>query len=437
MDRFVVRQAIKEAQEDKVIGYELLFQEQGDGFYDEAENSAADTIKNFLMQNSSKLFNEGKTFITFTPSLLFRNVPKIFEKEKIVIQIEDNLVIHPLAAPIIKKYCDAGYEFAINNFQFSPKYFAMLDYAEYVGINVEDADELDSRKKDSLDNIVRMAQSFSKKCIAKNVNSKEAYELAKELHVDFLQGNYIAESTSTKAERLEYLQGNFFQLVVAVSKDEPDLEEIEGIISRDAGLTYALLKMVNSAYFALRRRTASIRQALVTLGIGRLRQWSYMLSMNPMKEDPQAEELLKVSFLRANFAAELTEKLHPFPITKPEAYMMGMFSTLEYLVSAPLDDILQEIPISEEIKVALLELEGKAGVLYRLVLAYEKADWKNSKVYAEELGIDINTLAQIYVNCVEEVNAIWEALTTDYDRPNEGKNFDIDDKKGNIEDQLK
>ena len=35
---------------------------------------------------------------------------------------------------------------------------------------------------------------------------------------------------------------------------------------------------------------------------------------------------------------------------------------------------------------------------------------------AGELGIDATTLAQIYMDCIQNVNEIWQALTTDFKR---------------------
>ena len=415
MDKCVVRQAIKEVSTQNIIGYEILFQTNGDDLYSKTENSAADKMINFLMQNSGKIFSDKPTFMTFTPSLLFRNLPKMFGKETLVIQIEDNLLVHPLALPMIKKYKAEGYLFAINDFQFSPKYFGMLEYTDYIRISVSGKDE---KERTSLDNVVKMAQAFGKKCIATGVNAKEEYELAAALNVEYMEGNYIAETLMTKANKIDYLQGNFFQLVGAISKDEPDMDELEEIISRDAGLTYALLKMVNSAYFALRKRTASVRQAIVTMGLGQLREWVYMLSID--EEDPtgSSAEILKMSFLRAKFAQELTGLIHKpdFPINKFEAYMMGMFSNLEYMVDATMEEILEEIPVKDEVKKALISYEGDAGKLMLLILAYEKADWKESKKLAGELGIDATTLAQIYMDCIQNVNEIWQALTTDFKR---------------------
>lgn len=420
MEKCVVRRAIKEAKTEKIIGYELFFQSGSDDLYQQTETGALDAISEFFMNNSGKIFKDKQIFITLTPSLLFRNTARLFEKDKVIIQVGDNLIIHPLAMPLVKKYHGEGYKLAINDFQFSPKYFSFLEYADYIRLEI--GENMTETEISSVNNIMDMARGFGKKCIATGLDTKGAYDQAVALGADYLEGTYIAETLITKADKVTYMQGNFFQLVVAVAKEEPDMTEIEEIIERDAGLSYAILKLVNSAYFALRRRTASIRQALMTLGIGQLRQWVYMLSVNNDDSDGNAE-MLKLSFLRATLAQELATRLPSCPISKTEAYMMGMFSTLGYMVDASLEELLAEIPIREEVKNALLKGEGETGKLYNLIISYEKADWAQCIQIAKEANIKISELSQLYINCVEEVNSIWENLTTDFARPDEPKDF--------------
>ncbi len=420
MDKCVVRKAIKNVKADEIAGYELLFQEDDDSLYNNSEVNAANTIATFLMDNTGKIFKDNQIFITFTPSLLFRNTAKMFDKEKIVIQIEENLIIHPLAAVMIEKHRKEGYRFAINNFQFTPKYFSMLEYMDFIRLDITGYEE--RRVKDSLANMIQMAHGFGKSCIAYNVDSKEDYDMALSLDADYVEGQYVAEGMVTKMNKVEYLQGNLYQLIIEVTKEEPNLDELESIVSRDAALTYSLLKLANSAYFATRRRTASIHQALVTVGLNQLKQWVYLLSFESTQDmTPGAEEVLKLSFLRANYATRLVNYLRPFPINRSEAYMMGMFSALEYIVDATLEEILQEIPISDVVKDGMIKHEGKAGQLFDLVLAYERADWKGTKTLAGELGLETNILAQAYIDCVEEVNSIWESLTDEEGKEEEAE----------------
>lgn len=407
MKNCVVRQAIKDLKTDTIVGYELLVQEDESSLYNSSSDSvAANTMVAFLSENSERIFKDKKTFMTFTPTLLFRNTPKIFDKNKVVIQIEDNIVVHSLAAILISKYRDEGYHFAINDFQFTPKYFSMLEYVDFIKMDL--SNKMEGMQRRSIANVIDMAHGFQKQFIATGVNSKEVYDCAVELGVDYVEGNFIAGATMSKASKMDFMQGNLYQLIVEITKDEPDVEVLEETIIRDASLTYALLKMANSAYFAVHHETTSVRQALVRVGISQLKQWVYLLSFEDKQNKSDSEELLKASFMRANFTSALVKRLKDFPINTSDAYLLGMFSMLEYMIDAPIAEILYEIPILEEVKDALIRKEGKAGRLYELVLSYEKADWGEIKEISEELGLKTNEMAQIYMECVEEVNNIWD-----------------------------
>lgn len=406
MNNCVVRQAIKDLRSDTIIGYELMIQEDQDSLYNSSSDSvAANAMVAFLSENSNRIFNEKRTFMTFTPALMFRNTPKIFDKDKIVIQIEDNIVVHSLAAILISKYRDAGYHFVINDFQFTPKYFSMLEYVDYIKVDI--SGEMDLNRRNSISNVIDMAHGFQKEVIAIGVNTEATYNLARILQVDYVEGNYISSATVTKTSKMDFMQGNLYQLIIEITKEEPDVKILEEIITRDASLSYALLKMANSAYFAMHQETTSIRQALVRVGISQLKQWVYLLSFEEKSENT-SEELLKISFLRANFASKLVRRMKKFDITASDAYIMGMFSTLEYMIDAPMEEILYEVPIVKKVKDALIYQEGMAGKLYQLILHYERAEWSEIKALAEELGIHTNEMAQIYMECVQDVNDIWD-----------------------------
>lgn len=412
MSGYVVRQAVKD-RENQVIGNEILFQQGEEDLYNSSQdNRAAETISNFLLQNNEKIYDGKLVFITFTPTLLFKNTPRIFEKDKLVIQLEDDVLINPLSQTMVKKYWGEGYRFAINDFQFTPKYFNMLEYAEYIKVSI--SRQMSGDDWTSLENIVRMAGGFHRKCIISGINSRGDYEEAVRLGADYLEGAYLSGITRIKTSRAEFLQGNFFKLVVAVMKDEPDMAEIEEILSRDAYLTYALLKLANSRYFTYYKKISSVRQGLMILGISQLKQWIYILSLHGEEgEEERAanEEILRVSFLRGTFCSKLSEYIKDFPYTPNEAYIMGMFSTLDYMVDAPMEEILKEIPIESGLKAALVSQEGICGQLYALVLDYERADWKNIAKRVKTLGIPSNMVAQFYLDCVDEVKSIWENIT--------------------------
>lgn len=401
MNKYVVLQPIKD-RGNNIFAYEMMYDVDKMDIYNNAEDyQAADAISDFFMQNNHMLSDGRLTFITFTPNLLFKNVPRIFESKDLVIQIEDSAVIHPLYNNLISKYRKEGYKIAANNFQFTPQYFAIIDSIDYIKINFKNANH------SSIDNLISMAKGLNKKCIATGIDTKDEYDHAMSTDVDFVEGTYISQKSKMHTRKTEFMQGNFFRLIVEVTKDDPDLDKVEEIISLDAGLTYSILKVVNSPYFALKNMASTINQALTLLGMVQLKRWVYLLSFKE-ENDIQSEEILKTSFLRANFCSELIKYAKDMPINKNDAYIMGMFSTLDLIFNEPLSELLDGIYVVDEVKDALLNFGGRCGILYKLILSYEKADWNKLKEYADELEIPRNVIAQVYFNCMEEVNTTWD-----------------------------
>jgi len=414
-NKYIVRRPIKGA-DSRVLGYEILYHGEN-MLYGSMDSTApksqvnefavADTIYSFLTQNTEKALKGSLNFMTFTTTLLMKKVPHLFEKEDLVIQIDDSVIIHPLAMHFVKMFKNEGYKIAVNEFQFAPRYLSMIDDIDYIKLNFRTMSDM------SLNNIVEIANSMDKRCIATEVDDLTLYAKAQKLGVFAMEGDYVAKKMATKAHNSSYLKSNFFRAMVAITRDEPDMEEIEQIISMDATLTYGLLRVANSVRFSTRNRTTSVRAAIMKLGIEQLKEWIYLLSVsNENGEiDPFFEEFLKLSFLRANFCSELMNYTSVVPLSKGEAYLLGMFSTLPHLIDAPLEQILAELPVAEEIKEALLTQRGPCGVLYLLVLCYEEADWEDVNRCAEALNIPPNVITQLYFECMEQADQIWKSVT--------------------------
>ena len=413
-NKYIVRRPIKDAQ-SRVIGYEILYHgedtlygkvDSGTALAKANEFAAADTIYSFLTQNTDKALKGSLNFMTFTTTLLLKKVPRLFDPADLVIQIDDSVIIHPLAMHFVQMYSREGYKIAVNEFQFAPRYLSMIDDIDYIKLNFHTMSDV------SLHNVVEIAHSMGKRCIGTEIDSESLYQKASALDLYAMEGDYVAEKLASTAHSSSFLQSNFFRLMVAVTREEPDVEEIERIISVDATLTYALLRVANSMAFASRNRTTTVRAAIMKLGLEQLKQWIYLLSAtNGGNEvDPFFEEFLKLSLTRANLCSELIAYASGVPLSKSEAYLLGMFSTLEYLIDAPMSTILREIPVSNEIKGALLSRQGSSGLLLDLVLSYENADWDRVNADAQILGVPANLLTTLYFECMEMANQVWEGI---------------------------
>ena len=402
MQMNVVRQPIM-SDNKELLGYELLYQDNQASLYNQGDTLAANAIEGFFTQLDSDSLMDSKTaFIPFTPNLLLRKVPKMFNPSNLVVEIDDSAAIHPDALREIISLKRTGFRIALRGFEFSPRFFSLLGESDYLKIDMNALDETTASAVD-------IAKSFKKRVIAYNVDTPEKYDQAKALGCGYFQGSAVSQAFSSKMNRLDHLKSNFFQLMIAVTRDEPDVDEISTIISRDVTLAFSLIRLVNSAYFALRNRVRSVKQALVVLGLGQLKQWVYLLSFRQSDGDLSGE-IIKTAFLRGSLCSELSQYAARLDMAKSDAYLLGMFSTLDVLLHIPLAEALKELPVIDEIREALLDRTGPAGTLYQLVLAYEAADWSAVSKCAGDLGLDSGIVAQKYLECVESVNYIWNSL---------------------------
>ncbi|MDL2218397.1 HDOD domain-containing protein [Christensenellaceae bacterium OttesenSCG-928-M15] len=403
----IVKQPIHDSK-GNVWGYEILYSNNEQWSGDKSSDAeAASAVENLLLQCNSEDFLENRmTFVAFTQNLLVRKVPDIFSSDTLVIEIDHDTLLSQSALEMVQEYHTQGYKIALIGFDFTSLYLSTLNVVDFVKLSFQNADNYASLKS-AIDVIHKLGKSV----IGYNVNSEEAYKAAMELQVPFLQGVYIAAALPTTSQRVEHLPSNFFELMVAIFQDEPDINVIAEIISRDVTLTYSILKLVNSAFFSLRAKVESVSHALMILGIAQLKQWIYLLSFKHDGNVPK--DFIKLSLMRANFCQELHAYVKDIPISNSEAYLMGMFSTLDALLQRPLSDVLQDLNISEYVKDALLKKEGATGLLYELVLSYETGNWHKISDFAERLGVPASVISQKYFECMDTVNTLWKKLAQD------------------------
>ncbi|MFA0521448.1 histidine kinase, partial [Vibrio sp. 10N.222.55.E8] len=71
-----------------------------------------------------------------------------------------------------------------------------------------------------------------------------------------------------------------------------------------------------------------------------------------------------------------------------QSFMIGLFSLLDALFDLSLEKLLDELPLCNSIKGALLRREGPYGILLALEESFEHADWQQIGEHCADLGLD-------------------------------------------------
>ncbi|MGM0501670.1 MAG: EAL and HDOD domain-containing protein [Bacillota bacterium] len=400
MDVFVARQPIFDEQE-QVYGYELLYRDGVDNFYNHIDGDVATSEvlnSSFFLIGMENLTQGKKAFINFTTNLLKDKAPTIFNNQLIVIEVLEDVKITSKIVNSCESLKEEGYTIALDDFIFEPQYLPLIDLADIIKVDFL-ATSSEERKV-----LANIAQNKGIMLLAEKVETREEFNEAVELGYEYFQGYFFSKPVVMEGKDLPIDPSNYFRILEELHNRVPDLDKISMILERDLSLSYKLLKLINSAAFAIRRDVDSIKDAVTLLGINEFEKWINLIILKELGDD-KPKEIMRLSILRAKFCELVAQELGLMK-EKSKFFIMGMFSLLDVLMNKELGDLLIELPISGEIKTALLGYNGTLGAVYELALNYEKANWKRVGEIMDRLELDDEEVAECYLNSIKWANMV-------------------------------
>ncbi|MFC0212858.1 EAL and HDOD domain-containing protein [Paenibacillus chartarius] len=170
------------------------------------------------------------------------------------------------------------------------------------------------------------------------------------------------------------MRTSVIQIVNELNKDEPDYQVITEIIERDLGLSYKLLKAANSVAYGAGNKIYSIKQALVRFGIEEMKKWMYLMMLQE-KQNVDNRELIKTSLIRGKFMELLSLKLGK-KHRHFEFFLTGVLSSMDTLLHKDMLEVVHELPLTPDVKEALLGKDNELRQVLNFVLLLERADWQ-------------------------------------------------------------
>lgn len=398
MDVYLARQPIFNKNR-KLYGYELLYRNSQINSFNCSDGDKASTdvmINSFHLFGIQNITGGKRAFINFTDNLLKEGIATLFPKKDLVIEILET--VQPCADIIIScnDLKNKGYTLALDDFVFSEEYMPLIAMADIIKVDFM------STAPQVCQSLVKSLKNRSIKFLAEKIETNEEFEKAKRWGYSLFQGYFFSKPVILSVHDVSPIKLNYLQLIQRANAPEFDFEQIADIVQRDLSLSYKLLRMVNSVAFGLRNRIKSVRQALVMLGAKEIKKWVSLIAIRGIGDD-HPEEIITTSLVRARFLEQLSVE-YDKSINHDACFLTGLFSTLDVLMNRPMTEILKEIAITDDIVEALIHNEGRMGQAYRLILAYEKADWGQVTALCATLGCDQSKVSDIYL----------EALTWSY-----------------------
>lgn len=359
-------------QQLRVVAYELLYRNQ-EGTNPLPLITGDQASSRVILHSYTSISEAGNlrvlpAFVNFTQQMLEQSsLPSVSPKEIVIEILEDCLITSELVAGV-KQLAAAGYTIALDDFIYHDDAIPLLEIARIVKI------DLRALTPDQLEEQVLKLKPFKVRLLAEKIETHEEYQQCKKLGFELFQGYFFSKPQLLKGSNVGSSKAILLQLINALNNPGVEFPEIVELIERDPGLTYKLLRLVNSAAFGLKREVSSIQDTLIYLGLTELKKWLSLITLadNPDKPTELTRQVLMLA--RMSELIAIQNKLE----SPGQAFMAGLLMHLDGILDTPKQEILAQIVVSEEIREAVLNAEGPLGTLLAQAGAFVRGDLETS-----------------------------------------------------------
>ncbi len=403
MDVYLARQPIFDRRQ-KVIAYELIYQTGKESYYPEQDSAQTKSqlISIALLDIGLEKVSRGnRLFINSSRDFLINESAFLLPKELVTIEVTAGKELDRQVIDACRRLQKEGYTLVLDGFNLLSKGGELLELVDMVKV------DLQAIESSELEKSAAYLKKSGKKLLAKEVEKVRDYNTAMDYGFDYCQGYFFCEPAIIKGKGLSTTKMQNLRLMQEVYKPEMDIDQMESIISQDSTLSYKLIRFINSPVFSLRFPISSIRQAIALHGQKELVKWVSLIALRNVGYD-KPDELIVVAVTRAKFCEAMAQH-SKLKDRSSELFLTGLFSLLDVFLSQPMEEVLTELPLAEDIKQALRGEEGDYRKLLDLVLLYEKGDFDQALAIAtNDYQLDPLQSMLCYLDSLELADMAWK-----------------------------
>lgn len=399
---FIARQPIFN-RSMKVYGYELLYRDSETACVFEnatAKKATATVLGGLFELGIHRISDDKKSFINFDYDFLMSDTIELIEADKLVVEVLEDVQVDEALLARLEVLKKKGYWIALDDFVEDYDAFPLVPLSDIIKYDLKITPLHTIRKE------VCRALREGKILLAEKVETKEEYENAKKIGFTLFQGFFFEKPVIIgKSDNKKLIKMNYIKLINELSKPEPSFTELAKVMQTDVNLSYRLLRVIrqndqdddDDLIF-------SIKRYLIFMGFRRIERWINILMLQELATDKPLE-LTRLSLVRSHFAGLLAER-SSLRSRYNEIHGMLLFSTLDAILDQPMEEALDQITLTEDMKDALLFRKGALSPVLELVYSYEKGEWAKVRDLCAVIDIDEESISEDYLAALKSCETI-------------------------------
>jgi len=383
----------------KIFGYELLFRNgsvNGAIVTDNVRATASVMVNALNNIGISRLIGDKMGFINVDDRVLDSGIVELLPHSMTVLELLETVQIDERVLALCSETRKKGYHFALDDLV---AYDAVVEdifrIVSYVKVDLMGTD----RKE--LPHLAEKLKKHDVKLLAEKVETQEDFEVCRELGFDYFQGYFFEKPSIISAKSISPTQMVLLQLSRILAREE-EFFVIEALFRKNPELHIKLLQFMNSAAFYTAQKINSIRQAISLLGYRNLQKWVTLLLFAGEGYDTRSAPLFERAVIRGRMMELLAARTTRDSSATDMAFITGVLSLIDALFQTPLQNILSDFNLNEEINGALLHRDGVLGKLVCVIETLEQENYDEMQIHLKDVNITPTDLYAIENNAIIE-----------------------------------
>ncbi len=380
----------------RLSAYELLYRSARSGPVDGDAATAAVAVHALLNIGLDRLVGSAVAFVNIPARVLTARLYEFLPPERAVLEILEDVDASDAVLDEVRRARSLGYRIALDDFEPRPGNAALVELADVIKFDVL------ATPKERVAAFLETLPGRRPTLLAEKVETRAVFDAYAALGFELFQGHYFARPEIVAGRRAPERRVLMLRLVAKLQDPDVQVEDVEALVQTDVGLTYKLLRYANSALVAPARPISSVRDAVLMLGLDRLRLYASMMLLSGSDDKPH--ELVLTALLRARYCELMAEATHTG--NGRECFTAGLLSVLDAFVDQPLEQVLSELRVAPALHEALLTHQGPMGTLLEGAIACEHADFDRMLV----AGVSPEVQRDAYVRALDWARESMAAL---------------------------
>lgn len=402
METYIGRQPIFDELE-QVYAYELLYRNNEKNYFEmpDADVATYDVIaKTFVSFGVDELSQGRPCFINFTENLLMSSIFEQLSAQFVVVELLEDIIITEDIIERVQELKKLGYRIALDDFLLADDLLTskIFKYVDIIKVDFLLASEDERLKIEYL--VSKYYPHIT--LLAEKVETLEEYKWARLHGYKLFQGYFFKrpQIIVTKDIPANILQ--YYRVIALLRESAPNINHLAETIERDMSLSYKLLKLINGSPKRRLNKVRSIKEAILSLGLRDLQQWLHILTYREMratKVSERLQEVMKASLVRAKMCESLAR--YNGEKSPSEYFLVGMFSLVDVILGRPLYQILQQLPLSEDVVTTISGDNTSLQPYLQLAISLENMEVEHVRQLARQIEVPATTLLRMHYEANE------------------------------------